>query len=68
VFITCLKRIIIQVDLSNDYQPLDFSNDDKNEFKIDSEDSVLGLEDGILKESRTQPQDQIEVSSKYALN
>jgi hypothetical protein len=62
VFITCLKRIIIQVDLSNDYQPLDFSNDDKNEFKIDSEDSVLGLEDGILKESRTQPQDQIEVS------
>ena len=62
MFITCLKRIIIQVDLSNDYQPLDFSNDDKNEFKIDSEDSVLGLEDGILKESRTQPQDQIEVS------
>jgi hypothetical protein len=57
VFITCLKCIIIQVDLSNDYQPLDFSNDDKNEFKIDSEDSVLGLEDGILKESQTQPQD-----------
>jgi hypothetical protein len=62
MFITCLKRIIIQVDLFNDYQPLDFSNNDKNEFKIDSEDSVFGLKDSILKKNRTQPQDQIEVS------
>jgi hypothetical protein len=51
VFITCLKRILIQVDLFNDYQPLDFSSDDKNKFKINSEDSVLKLKDGMFKES-----------------
>jgi hypothetical protein len=51
VFIICLKCIIIQVDLFNDYQPLDFLNNNKNEFKIDLEDSVLGLKDGIFKES-----------------
>jgi hypothetical protein len=47
----CLKHILIQVDLFNDYQPLDFLNNNKNKFKINLEDSVLGLKDSILKES-----------------
>jgi hypothetical protein len=51
VFITYLKRIIIQVDLFNDYQPLNFSNNNKNEFKIDLEDSVFRLKSGTLKKS-----------------
>jgi hypothetical protein len=53
----CLKGIIIQVDLFNDYQLLDFLNNNKNKFKIDPEDSVLGLENSIFKESGTQLQD-----------
>ena len=48
MFITCLKCILIQIDLFNDYQPLDFFSDDENEFKINLEDSVFGLKDGIL--------------------
>jgi hypothetical protein len=51
MFITCLKYIIIQVDLFNDYQPLELLNNNKNKFKINSEDSVLRLENGILKKS-----------------
>ena len=52
MFITCLKCILIQVDFSNDYQPLDFFSDDENEFEIDLKDSVLGLEDGMLQKGR----------------
>lgn len=48
------------MDLSNDYQPLDFSSDDENIFDTDIEDSILGLEDNFLEESRTLPQDQVE--------
>ena len=49
MFITCLKRILIQADLSNNYQPLDFSSDDKNKFKIKLKNNVFGLKNGILK-------------------
>ena len=48
VFITCLKRILIQIDLFNDYQPLDFSSDNKNKFEINLKDSVFGLKNDML--------------------
>ena len=52
MFITYSEYILIQIDLSNNYQPLDFSSNNKNKFKINLEDSILRLEDYILEESR----------------
>ena len=62
MFVTRFGRVLILLDLSNDYQPLDFSGDDESIFDTDIEDSILGLEDNLLKESRTLPQDQVEVN------
>ena len=62
MFVMCFDRVLILLDLSNDYQPLDFSSDNESIFDTDIEDSILGLEDNLLEESRTLPQDQVEVS------
>ena len=62
MFVTCFDRVLILLDLSNDYQPLDFSGDDESIFDTNIEDSILGLEDNLLKESRTLPQEQVEVN------
>jgi hypothetical protein len=62
MFVMCFDRVLILLDLSNDYQPLDFSSDDESIFDTDIEDSILGLEDNLLEESRTLPQDQVEVN------
>ena len=62
MFVTRFGRVLILLDLSNDYQPLDFSGDDESIFDTNIEDSILGLEDNLLKESRTLPQEQVEVN------
>ena len=62
MLVTCFDRVLILLDLSNDYQPLDFSSGDESILDSDIEDSILGLEDNFLEESRTLPQHEVEVN------